>query len=210
MYPHDITPFGYIRVNYTRNNGMYQKMFSWRRTIRTKNNTGAALWHQTPDYQPTRWKIHRMEQQDSIHHKRRKIKPWRTRHPRLLANLRVNSPSWLPLLLSHIRSLRIIDDKYRSVKLQQTRIEDLELPPKFFSRTNNGVSMNLIAFRSPTHCYRADSLLRGICEYSYKGRSWRWEIPKDLLWRETLNILEFMASVIWLWIDIIENILPPY
>ena len=41
------------------------------------------------------------------------------------------------------------------------------------------------------------------------GRAWRLKIPKHLLFRATLNMLEFLACVICPWIDIIEKNIPP-
>lgn len=69
--------------------------------------------------------------------------------------------------------------------------------------------MNIISFRVPTHCYRADACPWGIGGYSSNGRAWRWELPENLRWRATLNMLEFIASTFGPWIDLIENNLPP-
>ena len=44
--------------------------------------------------------------------------------------------------------------------------------------------------------------------YSSHGRAWRWELPKNLLWRATLNMLEFIAATIGPWIDLLEDNLP--
>lgn len=69
--------------------------------------------------------------------------------------------------------------------------------------------MNYISYRSPTCCYRADACPWGIGWYSSKGHVWRCEIPKHLLWRATLNMLEFVASTIGPWIDLVEFNLAP-
>ena len=69
--------------------------------------------------------------------------------------------------------------------------------------------MNYLYYRSPTRCFRADACPWGIGGYSSKGRAWRWELPLHLFWRATLNMLEFVASTIGPWIDLIEQNLPP-
>ena len=69
--------------------------------------------------------------------------------------------------------------------------------------------MNLISFRKPTHVYRSDACPWGLGGYSHFGRAWRFEIPENLLFRATLNMLEFLASCIGPWIDILKNNLPP-
>ena len=57
--------------------------------------------------------------------------------------------------------------------------------------------------------YQDSACPLGIGGYSFNGRARRWELPQNLLWRATLNMLEFVASTIGPWIDIIENNLPP-
>ena len=69
--------------------------------------------------------------------------------------------------------------------------------------------MNLISFCKPTHVYRTDACPWGLGGYNHKGRAWRFKIPEELLFRATLNMLEFLASCIGPWIDILENNLPP-
>ena len=116
-----------------------------------------------------------------------------------------------PLLhfLSRLRSLKFKASRRRSVKLEQKHRDDLEIALKMLKKANNGISMNLLSFRKPTLCYRADACPWGIGGYNSKGRAWRWELPTKLRWRATLNMLEFVAAVIGPWIDIIENNLPP-
>ena len=117
----------------------------------------------------------------------------------------------LPYLLhflSRLRSLKYVASRRRSVNLQSKHRDDLQLALRFLQRANTGISMNYISYRSPTHCYRADACPWGIGGYSSKGRAWRWEIPTSLLWRATLNMLEFVAATIGPWIDLIEGNLP--
>ena len=117
----------------------------------------------------------------------------------------------LPCLLhflSRLRFLKYAASRRRSVLLHQKHRDDIHLALRFLHRAKAGISMNYISYRSPTHCYRADACPWGIGGYSSNGRAWRWELPKHLLWRATLNMLEFVAATIGPWIDIIEGHLP--
>ena len=116
-----------------------------------------------------------------------------------------------PLLhfLSRLRTLKFKASRRRSVKLEQKHRDDLLLALRLLNKSNKGISMNLLSFRKPTHCYRADACHWGIGGYNSEGRAWRWELPTHLQWRATLNMLEFLAAVIGPWIDTLENTLPP-
>ena len=118
----------------------------------------------------------------------------------------------LPTLLnflSRIRSLHFVSKKRRSVKIYENHESELKLARVFLHKANVGIDMNLISFRKPTHVYRADACPWGLGGYNQFGRAWRFEIPQHLLFRATLNMLEFLASCIGPWIDILENNLPP-
>jgi hypothetical protein len=51
----------------------------------------------------------------------------------------------------------------------------------FLDIAKNGINMNLIAFRRPTHVYQPDSCPFGLGGYLDKGFAWRFEMPEDLL-----------------------------
>ena len=65
--------------------------------------------------------------------------------------------------------------------------------------------MNLCTYRCPTIAYRADACPQGLGGFSHRGRTWRFRITTHLNFRATLNFLEFIASTIGPWIDILEN-----
>jgi hypothetical protein len=69
--------------------------------------------------------------------------------------------------------------------------------------------MNLLGFRSPDRIYYSDSCPAGLGGYSNQGFAWRFHIPDDLLFHASNNLLEFLAAVITLWIDIISGRLSP-
>ena len=153
-----------------------------------------------------------------------KFKAWSLKIKTMLANGQTNHDELdtvigqlthvtviLPCLLhflSRLRSLKYSASRRRNVRLHPKHRDDLQLALRFLSRANSGISMNYISYRSPTHCYRADACPWGIGGYSANGRAWRWEIPRNLLWRATLNMLEFVAATIGPWIDILEDQLP--
>ena len=89
-----------------------------------------------------------------------------------------------PLLhfLSRLRSLKFKLSRRRSVKIEQKHRDDLKIALKILKKANNGISMNLLSFRKPTHCYRADACPWGIGGYNSKGCAWRWELPPKLRW----------------------------
>jgi hypothetical protein len=80
---------------------------------------------------------------------------------------------------------------------------DLVLMLKFLDKAKEGIDMNLISYRRPTHIYRSDSCPFGLGGYSSEGFAWRYEVPANLRFRATNNLLEFMASIISPWIDIL-------
>ena len=97
----------------------------------------------------------------------------------------------------------------RMIKVKQTAIDDLNLHLDFLKLAHNGISMNQISYRKPTHTYRADACPFGLGGYSLKGRAWCFQIPTELRFRATINMLEHLASIVGPWIDLIENNLPP-
>ena len=82
---------------------------------------------------------------------------------------------------------------------------DLELMLNFLNKANAGINMNIISFRRPTHIYRSDSCPYGLGGYSSNGFAWRYELHPELRFRATNNLLEFMASIISPWVNILAG-----
>ena len=82
---------------------------------------------------------------------------------------------------------------------------DLILMLKFLNKAYNGIDMNLISYRRPTHVYRSDSCPFGLGGYSNEGFAWRHQLPPNLRFRASNNLLEFMASIISPWVDILAG-----
>ena len=98
--------------------------------------------------------------------------------------------------LSRIRQLKTKARFRRQVSIPALVLADLDLWIDFLQTAHNGISMNLLTYRSPTHLYRSDACEHGLGGYSAKGLAWRWEIPTHLLSIAHINFLEFLAEII--------------
>ena len=58
--------------------------------------------------------------------------------------------------MSRLRDLHITAKRRRSVKINYECLKDLEMFLGFLKFANDGISLNSIAFRRPTHIYRSD------------------------------------------------------
>ncbi len=101
--------------------------------------------------------------------------------------------------------------QYRAVKSEGTSLNynekmDLHLMISFLDSAHDGLSMNLLTFRKPTHLYRSDSSKFGLGGYNITtGKAWRFEIPVDCRLRTFLNSLEFIACLITIWVDMLSS-----
>ncbi len=77
----------------------------------------------------------------------------------------------------------------------------------FLDIAKQGIDMNLVAFRHPTHVYRSDPCPFGLRGYLDKGFAWRFEIPEDLRFQASNNLLEYIASIISPWVDMLAGCL---
>ncbi len=75
----------------------------------------------------------------------------------------------------------------------------------FLKIANKGINLNSIAFRQPTHIYRSDSCPAGLGGYSHEGWAWRWYLPDNLLFRASNNLLQQLAAIVSMWVDIIAG-----
>ena len=108
--------------------------------------------------------------------------------------------------LSNIRHIQLLAEKKgHNIKLNKRSRADLELAKGFINRVGQGVSMNLLTFRIPDIVYICDASEYGLGGFASHGRAWSFTIPPDLRNRAHINILEYMAQIISIWLDIIEN-----
>ena len=75
----------------------------------------------------------------------------------------------------------------------------------FLNIAKKGINMNLIAFRKPTHNYQSDSCPFGLGGFSNKGFAWHFEIPEELRFRASNNLLEYIALIITPWVDMLAG-----
>ena len=114
----------------------------------------------------------------------------------------------LPMInhfLSGLRCLKRKAEKRRSIKIPERTQADCRLLFKFLDKAKAGVSMNLVSYRLPNKVYRSDSCPHGLGGYSHEGWAWRFYLPENLLYRASNNLLEHIACIITVWIDILAG-----
>jgi hypothetical protein len=105
--------------------------------------------------------------------------------------------------MSRLRDLHMTAKRRHRVKINGEHQKDLVLMLNFLKNAPEGISLNRIAFRRPTHIYRLDSCPARLGGYSNEGWAWRLYLPDHLLFRALNNLLEHLAAVISPWVDII-------
>ena len=111
--------------------------------------------------------------------------------------------------MSRLRELQRRAMNRRQIKVTSIYAEDLKLMLFFLEKARDGIDMNLIAYRKPTHVYRSDSCPRGLGGYSDEGWAWRYYLPTHLQFRASNNLLEHIAAIITPWIDILAGRIEP-
>ena len=101
--------------------------------------------------------------------------------------------------LGNLRKLESISQTRYSkrISLKQSVKADLELWKEILQYAGEGMSLNLLTTRSPNHWWRSDACEHGIGGYNLKtGQAWQWEIPEDLRFRVSINVLEFIGNYV--------------
>ena len=111
--------------------------------------------------------------------------------------------------LSRLRDSEKRDCNWQTIKLSDDCREDIKLMLKFLIKTTQGVNLNLIAYLLPTHVYRSDSCPIGLRGYAHLGWTWRFRIPPHLFFRASNNLLEHMASIVTVLVEILAGRLKP-
>jgi hypothetical protein len=65
--------------------------------------------------------------------------------------------------------------------------------------------MNLLAFCAPDRVYHSDLCPAGLGGYSNQGHAWRFQIPANLQFQATNNLLEYLTAIITPWIDLLNG-----
>jgi hypothetical protein len=109
--------------------------------------------------------------------------------------------------LSRLREAlqRSRNNSWTSLKIAEK--QDLILMKQFIKKASlQGVSINNLTFRKPTHIYQSDASLHGLGGYNLiAGKAWRYEIPEHLRLKASLNSLEFIAALLTIWMDAYHN-----
>jgi hypothetical protein len=96
-------------------------------------------------------------------------------------------------------------------RIPRVVLEDLSLWLDFLKQAQLGISLNILTTREPTTLYRVDACKHGIGGFNvFHGPAWRFPITPDLQNRATLNVLEFLASIVRPWVDYLEGHLPEF
>ena len=100
-------------------------------------------------------------------------------------------------------------NKYARIHLNPTLIKDLKLWLAFLEKAHSRINMNILVFQEPNTVYRTNACEYGLSGMFPDGSLWCWEIPLHLLHRAHITLLEFMAMVVPVWMDILANKLHP-
>ena len=108
--------------------------------------------------------------------------------------------------LNNLRKLHYNCEKYGSQHMNGTTKDDLELWKKILTNAaENGVSINLLTYTEWTEAIYTDACEHGIGGFNPRtGRAWRLQLP-DWLIGHHINALEFLASFVGLWIEIMHS-----
>ena len=109
--------------------------------------------------------------------------------------------------LNRLRHLLMRCQRYGKQSLQQWEKEDLELWKKFISHASlEGVSFNNISFTKHNQHILTDASEFGLGGYNPNtGRAWRFQLLPWMHKCMHINILEFIACIIGIWLEILFN-----
>jgi hypothetical protein len=113
--------------------------------------------------------------------------------------------------LNNIRQLKIKSAiSGRNEIISKRAKEHFKLALRFLDCAHKGINMNIMLFRPPTKIYTNNANKHGLWGFSTYGRAWAWTIPEKLQGRAHINLLEFIAQLISIWIGIIEKNVKPF
>ena len=105
--------------------------------------------------------------------------------------------------LNRMRRLQSRCDKYGPQILPQKVREDIELWRMLLDKvTTEGVDINNVTFSKPIEVCISDACEHGMGGFNMSGMAWRYELPKEMIGKFTINLLEFLAAVITKFITI--------
>ena len=126
-----------------------------------------------------------------------------------LGSIMQMSRHFLSRLQDRLDKTKSAKNKYARIHLNPSLIKDLKLWLAFLDKAHSGINMNILVFRELNTVYRTDASEYKLGGVFPDGSLWRWEIPLHLLHRAHITLLEFMAMVVPVWMDILVNKLHP-
>ena len=70
--------------------------------------------------------------------------------------------------------------------------------------SRHGIDINNIKFTDPTEVSISDACKHGIGGYNMSGLAWRMNLPKEMIGKLSINLLEFLASTITIYPTLIN------
>ena len=111
--------------------------------------------------------------------------------------------------LHPIRNMLNHSPQRRNISVTTLEQTYLKLWQRFLNYAKGGISINNIVYRRPTHIRWDDSCPIGIGGISLSGRAYRYHLPRSIQGRVSNNALEFLASVVGCWVDLLHGSVAP-
>jgi hypothetical protein len=109
--------------------------------------------------------------------------------------------------LRRLQELQQLATHCHSICINETCHEDFMLMLCFLNIKKQGININLIVFWWRTYIYWSDSCPFGLRGYLDKGLAWHFEIPEDIIFRVSNNLLEYIAPIISPWVNMLAGCL---
>ena len=105
--------------------------------------------------------------------------------------------------LSRLRFRLKMCKQFGKQKLQPWDKQDLKLWITLLQHVSTlGIDINMVNFTSPTDISKSDACEIGLGGYNDCGLAWRYKLPPDLIGVFTINLLEFIAAIITIYMII--------
>ena len=105
--------------------------------------------------------------------------------------------------LNRLRNLLQRCKKYGSQTPSKQERKDIHLWISLLQKVStDGIDINNITFTDPTDTTISDACEHGMGGYNTEGLAWRYELPSALIGKFSINLLEFIASVITIYLTI--------
>lgn len=107
--------------------------------------------------------------------------------------------------LNRLRQLLQKSRYKRQVNIHRLLLANLLTWKDFLHQANNDITMHLLVFRELIHIYQSDLCEHGLGGYSTSGIVRQWELPTSLLACAHINFLEFLSSIVCIWLEFFEK-----